>query len=465
MRDWTLPKYKYLGPGNRLDKGKPNNRNDAVAFKHDLAYDHHIKKGRDPYWQYSKADEEARNQFGHEDYGGTLGRTFFTAKKFAWQAGALGSIDMVREKRVRGAEDKGIEPANKRLATARRQPSFTNSSRDTPNNPPPPTSTAMSNGPTSDGQGSGNNLGLKETPVDEPYNVHRGPPDYTFASLPFIEEKRIGIDSTYAIDHVYRLTSPYDPSVTINGPTDFNPSTATVNVYTAPGGNDAVVSKARWFDFYAGMYNYYHVISVRYQVYIENFGGEPLYAHMMFYNNDLPNAGATNHDIMLWPRTKTRFLKSPYNAITAFGQIEQNEGTVSSDVNAKMDENDPATNASVNYETGNHVTSRGGHVSTQFFGEYRPGDFKREINLDSEVENWTLTTTNPALQERLLIRIKPENPGIGTTASVYGDDLDYKISVHLDYLVEFKELKSSLRYPVQEQPLVVNIQANPFEGI
>lgn len=457
MRDWTLPGYKYLGPGNRLNKGKPRNKNDAVAYKHDLAYDHHIKSGRNPYWNFNDADEKAMNEFTWDDYGGAAGKTFFQFKKLAWKAGLTGHLEQPSAKRLRGSEAPNIEPATKRLATARRQGSLPNSSRDTPSVPTSTARTMASNGNGSggDGGGSGNNLGLKETPVDDPYNVHRGPPNETFASLPFVETRMNRMQDVYTTDFAYRMTSVYDPAVTTNNGIDVNPGVGDNRAWEPVAGSDATIMPARWFNFYSGIYRYYHVISCRYNIYIENMGGEPLFAHLMFYNNDLPPSGATNEDIMLWHGVQTKFMVAPFKAITSEGREETGQGNTASGVNDRMDENDMPTATIDNYETSNHVTSRGGRTSCQFTGEYRPGDFKREINLDSEVENWTLVTTNPTLSERLLLRLKPENPGIGTTSTSYGDDITYKIVVKLDYLVEFKELDVAIRYPVERQPITV----------
>lgn len=39
MVDLTLPGYKYLGPGNDVDKGPPVNAIDAIAKKHDEDYE------------------------------------------------------------------------------------------------------------------------------------------------------------------------------------------------------------------------------------------------------------------------------------------------------------------------------------------------------------------------------------------------------------------------------------------
>lgn len=35
---YTLPGYKYLGPGNSLDLGEPTNQLDRIAQEHDITY-------------------------------------------------------------------------------------------------------------------------------------------------------------------------------------------------------------------------------------------------------------------------------------------------------------------------------------------------------------------------------------------------------------------------------------------
>uniref|UniRef100_A0A1L8E5W6 Putative vp n=1 Tax=Haematobia irritans TaxID=7368 RepID=A0A1L8E5W6_HAEIR len=58
MPEFTLIGYKYLGPGNSLDKGEPINKADSIAREHDIAYDR-AKTKEDIY----KADREAIIQF------------------------------------------------------------------------------------------------------------------------------------------------------------------------------------------------------------------------------------------------------------------------------------------------------------------------------------------------------------------------------------------------------------------
>ena len=212
-----------------------------------------------------------------------------------------------------------------------------------------------------------------------------------------------------------------------------------------------------WFDYYAGMYNYYHVISCQYHVYIENHSGEPIWAYQMFYNEDLPPVGGSNQDIQLWPGVKYHYLKEPYVSVVSGGWLER--GNMVNDI-VDEDMNQGADNDT--YESSNNVVSRGGSTSCTFSGEYKPGQFRREIRLDSQVENWTSTNTNPSLPERLLIRIKPTNDRYSTNStSNAGDDFRCLVRVHLNYLVEFKELKQELRYPVQRQPIKHNHPSRP----
>lgn len=450
MWDFSLPRYKYLGPGNRLDKGQANNYNDEVAFKHDKAYVEYIRHKYNPYLKYSKADEEARNKFTNDDYGGTLGKAFFGIKKFAWESGVIGDTgDIKKSKRLR--EPPTIDPVDKKRAR-RTNPPLANlqTSRH---------QTAALNSMPADGKGSNNDAGLTETPIDNPHDVHRGPPDYTFASLPWMVNKKFLDLRTFGVDMAWRMTSPYDPEVTTTvasttgtgGLTTFwNPAAAEPDALTA--------NKARWFNYYAGLYKYYHVISCRYKVFIENLSGEPAFAHVMFYNDIQPPTNATNEDIMLWQGVKTKYLTTHYKAINPAGYIDSAETTFNPSGLVEENEGQGDTGGTTNYRVGNMVASTIGSPVAYFSGEYKPGQFKREIIRDADVENWTGIGTNPVLTERLLVRIKPESSGLNAV-SQRGDMVHFKIRVELSYLVEFKELQDNLKWPVSRQPLTVTIDA------
>lgn len=105
MLDLTLPGYKYLGPGNKLDKGLPNNHNDLVAFFHDVGYGEIEDRGGNPYLQWSEADAKAYKEFisgglrgtdvdrSKADYGGGAGKGYFGLKKLAYAVGAISKFE------------------------------------------------------------------------------------------------------------------------------------------------------------------------------------------------------------------------------------------------------------------------------------------------------------------------------------------------------------------------------------
>ena len=213
MRDYTLPGYKYLGPGNKLNKGPPVNEDDYVALLHDYQYDRLIKRGLHPYYKYSAADEEARQKFSYHTYGGLAGKAFFTFKKLAYKAGLIGHVnDATMEpktagKRLRGAAS-DFFPSKRLRFDGGPVPGVSVSKL--------PGGAQASSVSMEAGGGSGTEAGLKETPIDDVFNVSRGPPDFTFATLPFVEEYGFNGNTTdyYAVDNYYRLTSPYDTTRT-----------------------------------------------------------------------------------------------------------------------------------------------------------------------------------------------------------------------------------------------------------
>ena len=451
MWDLSIPGHKYTGPFNKLNKGQPTNYNDAVSRIHDFKY---TRLGKRSYTQYSDADEEARTAYTSDEYGGRWAKRYFTTKKYLWEKGYIGHTEdripdrianNMSGKRLRGSDHSSIEPVKKKLATRRSEG--------------PPNMTVPN--ARSDGAGSGNHEGTtQETPIDNVHDVHRGPPDYTFASLPWVSMRKFYTERQFAADMSWRMTSVYDPEITTSTGT-ISGATPSTTVYPSGGDPDSTLRNTRWFQLYAGMYKYYHVVSCRYTIMIENVGGGPLYCHLMFYNDELPPVSATNEDMMLWPNVRTKVLTPQYRAILPIGALETTEGDLLADnMNDIADEADGDAGApgANNFENGNNVTSRVGKCITTFTGQYTTGDYRREIILDAQVENWTAVSANPALSERLLLRLKPESPGLNTTTA-RGDQIYAKIWCKLEYLVEFKELQAGLRWPVSRQPLQVAIDA------
>lgn len=87
---WTLPGYRYMGPGNPLNNGVPKNHADAMSRLHDYAYS---RLGKKAYYRWSVADERyLRNIRKDSDWGSYIARAYFRIKKFATKwAGTLPS--------------------------------------------------------------------------------------------------------------------------------------------------------------------------------------------------------------------------------------------------------------------------------------------------------------------------------------------------------------------------------------
>lgn len=441
-RGLVAPGYKYLGPFNSLDKGEPVNKTDAAAFKHDKRYGDLQASGINPYITYNDADEEFMAEVG-DDIGGKIGKAVFAGKRKLAEYNLISSYTTPEKKKQ--ATHSSISPGGdipKKIEVK------------TPG-------TTMSKAPP---QGSGNEGGLKETPIDRvnPYEIYRGPPDYTFASLPFHMDALMDVTNTYNRDHAFRMTSPLDPGVTY-GLTDMNAGTGESRQFMPLNdAADSTIRSANWFNYYAGMYNFYHVVSCQYKVLIENYGA-PIWVYQMFYNQDLPNGNASNLDMQLWPQTKYWYVNTGFIGIGASGQrlgqplIETVTNSTAEPMNTEEGPTASGTNPA-DVDDVNIITHSQGSTTLTFGGEYRPGDFNREIRLDSEVENWTAVNANPSLPERMLIRVKPQSNVIESNSTrSAGDDIRYRIRIHINYLVEFKELKADLRYPVVNQPLTVNI--------
>nr|QTE03921.1 MAG: capsid protein [Pavo cristatus parvoviridae sp.] len=314
--------------------------------------------------------------------------------------------------------------------------------------------------PMSGGAGSGNAAGLRETPVDIPdwkHPVSRGPADYTFATLPYYKDRLISTTRT-GVDHGFRMTSPYDPEITNAAATDLNTNvtgTATFISVEASDASDTTATAARWFDFYSTMYNYYHVLGCRWHLTVQNLKTEPIWLHWMYYNDEVPPLGATNEDMQCWNDTESHLIGPIAHAVTSSGFVETNERNV----NVNNVEGAGTSGNTPNYES-TMVETKANNI-LKISGQYRPGQKRRQIHLDSEVENWTAVTANPALPEKLLLRFKPVWNAIDTNdANAYERDIRVHYTFRIEYLVEFKELKTGLRWPVERQPVTAAIVNN-----
>lgn len=427
----TAPGTDFEGPFNPIDYAPPRSEGDALSKYHDIEYTN--KNLKRPYLNWNNADAhmlEKLQQIETPTISDRLATQYWKLKRFASKIGLVG--DETHIKRLKA------DPRENRKET-------------------PSVSNLLATTTMSDGQGSGNDGQLKETPLDDVWNVQRGPPEYQFATLPFIHERNVSTFNN-ASDFIYRMTSVYDCQATVISE-DLNPDAVGTNLQQKGDTDiaDVTAKPARWFDYYKGIYQYYSVVACRWNLIIENYNAEPIWVHIMYHNEESPPRGASNHDMLLWKDCNSYYVGEQSIGITNGGTQEVNQVVTNQD-NSKDMPGTTSTQTTSNFESTNQITSDGKSHILKVTGQYRPGDYTREVKQDADVETWTLVTTNPKLSERLTIRVKnSSNIQRSSGAGTIERPLKYKLFFQAEYLVEFKDLDVKLRYPVREQPISVTL--------
>ena len=475
-RGLTLPGYNNLGPFN--DPGVPLTKSDLSALTHDKKYG---ILGKRAYWTFNQADQDFLEEIEEEtDVGAVIAKKVFKGKKklsewkllpkdelqslkkdeieeLEFALGTKGAITRSRAKRLKQGR---ITDTMKKIKKRLNENSGLNNNRISN-----PTSVLNLQETTQapdmaqpDGKGSGRPAGLSETQVDKVVDVERGIPRYQFASLPWTGIWYAEDSNIQNYDYLFRMTSPYDVVVSTLKE-DKNTGTG---VEKATSGkqdvNDTISNSAMWYDFYKSMYKYYSVVSCKWSMLIENLGNDPIYVHEMYVNDVNPPPEATNEDMLQWNDVNSHYVHPAaiYTTDSGIKSANYNNG-FQTETDARLDVS--------NYVEGNQLPSKLSNT-LQLSGQYTPGQNDHEIRLDSEVENWSLCDTNPKLTERLLIRVKPDctPQRYASGTNNYGRTLRIKYTVKLEYLVEFKELDTKLRWPILRQPIIVTLNEAKTDG-
>lgn len=291
----------------------------------------------------------------------------------------------------------------------------------------------------------------QETGLDEiDWKVFRGPPDYTHVSLPAIFVNNINLTEYKIYEAGIRLTSPYEPFY----------STQSTQVGVVSGA--AVALKAngvspfntQFYGLYQSMYNYYSVMGCRYTITAENYGSEPIWMHLMHYNQESPPLNASNEDIQLWKGT-TSYYMTPHATFYGAATGGLRLATVGYNVE---DTGISTTGDTANSGTnGSYGVSRQNNAVIVHSDRYKSGDFRREIALDDDISTWTSVNSSPSYPENLLIRFNTDeaSTGLAGDSGTRNRRLQINLRIKVEYLVEFKELQSAIRYPVLRDPITV----------
>jgi hypothetical protein len=455
----TIHGYEFFGPGNEITYHPARNKVDQDGKDHDLTNDYK-KKGA--FYTYNSADKILlRKLKDQHSIPAKIGKTWFGLKRYLAEKGFFPSTVGTGGSYITPHKKRRFEAPN--ISGKKRKPDereFDQLKRTSVSNTPATATMAMEGTGHTMPIGTRNAQGLSETPIDDVYDVHRGPPDYTFASLPYsIQVNYEG--AAYASDSVYRMTSPNDCRVDTNI-IDINSGAGTTTISAVSSDPDTVQTYdiARWWTYYAGLYKYYHVIGCRWHLTFENLSNDMIYVHKMFYNDSLPNAMATNEDMLLWRDCESHLVGAHGVGINTNGANSFDAPTGSAVGNVNVEGG--VMPSTTNFKTQDMINRSAGPAPIlTLSGEYHPGDFNRQVRLDAAVENWTDVVALAKLPERILFRIKNFNDAGNTNnANSYDRTLKFRYRFTADYLVEFKELRDGLKYPIERQPITVTINNN-----
>lgn len=168
--------------------------------------------------------------------------------------------------------------------------------------------------------------------------------------------------------------------------------------------------RAQWRDWWALQYEYYTVLGMKYKFIVHNTGNARGGDIEVCINDDTYSAtvGTTGN---ITPATKYIEMKAFKNQRWYFVEAASSES---------------------NTEINQVVIS----------GIFKPGQGRRNIQNDGDVKTWTPVDTIPNLNEILNVNLFKAGLNYTTPVKTCGN-----ISIELDYIVQFKDLKERLRYP------------------
>lgn len=188
---------------------------------------------------------------------------------------------------------------------------------------------------------------------------------------------------------------------------------------TASGAS--ATERPQWRDYWAQLYEFYTVLGCKYKITIVNaYDGTNGTGDMDFayeFDSYSQAQGAAGNVMTL----------GPYNEVRAYKNVKW------------------ATCRSRNPPNANDYT-------TVISGEYRPGMVRHNIVNDGDIKTWTQISANgglPTNTDTLVIFAYPNDLSGQVRANGASDGASggCNIRIELDYIVQFKDLKSQARYP------------------
>lgn len=487
-RGFVPPGYRYLGPGNDLDRGEPTNENDRTAQTHDIGYTELEKEGVDPYWTYNDADETFLKELKPNDIPTYVAKGVFSVKKAAAKVGLLKTTmkskaktwdsDPRHKKTIsqfeRLRKEQETEVGDKRprevvldanggvLKRMRLRRPSTDVSMGMHNNDPLPNlpdsgdmdvamggeetvAPAAQRSANTSAPGGGNPQ-TKETPISNYPSLTYGLQETHTTILPWTGWITAAKpDTSTPIQLRVRLNAPIDMiDATITADPGAGVLFPTKGLYERPSAEDmkgasvdypekfvtgaTTVERPAWREYWMALYEYYTVLGCEYKITMINpistMGSAVIIGTQ--FDSYTDTAGASGNEM---PRTNLSetlaFKHVEWDIITGFRAEKPN------------------------------------HNATVISGKYTPGQIRRNIQNDGDVKTWIATAglALPALKDFLTVNFWRAPMATSSVNAV-------NIQVELKYIVQFKDLKTQARYPNRTTGTAIaqNLSTNPADA-
>ena len=405
--DWSVPGFNYMGPGNKMDKGPPTARDDAVSLEHDVEYGKIEKEGVNPKWVWSDADEKFVNEIKDTKTGRWISKPYFQAKKLAYQAGLIDKFTPESASKKKKSRMVTRSERNRRVVFGE--------GADTPHanapvmvgGPPLPVDDDDMGEGLAAAAAPGATVHGKETPITNEATILRPFSQAINGLMPYYTKGQFTLDAldTAAAQGIvsFRMNSPYDIII----------DNTTYVADPTPGADtrDTNREHAMMYAYYSAIYKYFSCLKSHWKI--------------RFWTAST----AAQQEIGVW-RYYHGKQNPPYVDASSNRILDKYRGMHRNAEHKKF----PVPT------TGNTDISAYGH-GVQFNGRYVPGMVDHEVAEDNYTETWHVMDTVPSLRESATYIVTR------TDRSTYASSVVVYWDLEIVYEVQCKDLKAEYEFP------------------
>lgn len=404
--DWSVPGFNYMGPGNKMDKGPPTARDDAVSLEHDWEYGKIEKEGLDPMYIWSDADQKFIDEIKDTKTGRWISKPYFQVKKLAYQAGLIDKFTPQSASKKRKFDM--VSGVNRRVHFGEDALPAANAPVMVGGPPLPHDDDDMGEARVAAAAGSGTGtVHGKETPITQESTILRPFPQAINGLMPYYKTGSFTIAAlnTAAAQGVvqFRMNSPYDILV--------DDTAYTADPAAGADTRDTNRESAMMYGYYSQIYKYFSCLKSHWRI--------------RFWTVST----AAQQEIGIWKYYHGK-QNPPYVDASSNRILDKYRMMHRGAEQRKF----PVPN------TGNTDISAYGH-GIVYHGNYVPGMVDHEVAEDNYTETWHAVDTVPSLREAATYIVNR------TDRSTYATEIIVHWDLEIVYDVQWKDLKAEYEFP------------------